>query len=125
MAHLTGDLAHLTHEENIQRMAAGQLYHCFTPELTQARYRCKKACEKFNDLRDPSRRDKVRLWRTYVVAPLSSPLLSSAAYRGSHPPQATCIRAADVVESRTTTAPCRPFWRMRRPTRTSSIIQTR
>lgn len=63
MANLTGDLAHLTDAENRARMAAGQLYHAFTPELTQERYITVKNLNAYNDSRDPTRRERVRLWR--------------------------------------------------------------
>ncbi|KAL9058951.1 MAG: hypothetical protein Q9162_001509 [Coniocarpon cinnabarinum] len=70
MAPLTGSLAHLSAEENERRMLAGELYHAFTPRLTQERYRCRRALEKFNSLKDPSRRETVAAWREYTRSPV-------------------------------------------------------
>lgn len=49
--------------ENKQKMLNGELYHAFTPELVAERARCKKACQRLMDARDPSRRKQVELWR--------------------------------------------------------------
>ncbi|KAL9082084.1 MAG: hypothetical protein Q9159_006733 [Coniocarpon cinnabarinum] len=57
------DAVRLSAEENERRMLAGELYHAFTPRLTQERYRCRRALEKFNSLKDPSRRETVAAWR--------------------------------------------------------------
>ena len=57
--------------ENKQRMARGELYHCFTPELNAERDRCKVAMRAFNasaGAPGSSRREAVRLWREYVVS---------------------------------------------------------
>jgi len=50
-------------EENRKRMQRGELYYAFTSDLTAARRRCEKACKRFNDADDPTRRQSVQLWR--------------------------------------------------------------
>jgi len=50
-------------EENVRRMAAGELYYAFTPELVAARKRCSRACARFNNAQEPTRRKQVELWR--------------------------------------------------------------
>jgi len=57
--------------ENKRRMAAGELYYCFTPELNAERDRCKVAMRAFNasaGAPGSSRREAVRLWREYVMS---------------------------------------------------------
>ena len=49
--------------ENKQRMARGELYHCFTPELVAERDACKRRVDRFNDTRDTTRRHRAELWR--------------------------------------------------------------
>jgi hypothetical protein len=50
--------------ENKQKMARGELYHAFTPELLGERARCKAAVREFNAVAGvASRRESVRLWR--------------------------------------------------------------
>lgn len=46
-----------------QKAQKGELYHAFVPELVQARNECYAACNAFNDTRDLSRRNLVKLWR--------------------------------------------------------------
>ncbi|KAJ5155195.1 acetyltransferase [Penicillium capsulatum] len=53
--------------ENKQRMARGELYHAFTPELEAERARCKVALRAYNAaVGNASRRETVRLWRELV-----------------------------------------------------------
>jgi hypothetical protein len=52
--------------ENKQRMARGELYHAFTPELTAERTRCRQACTRYNNAGDVSRRKLTELFREYV-----------------------------------------------------------
>lgn len=50
--------------ENKQKMARGELYHAFTPELAAERTRCKAAMRVYNAAAgEASRRETVRLWR--------------------------------------------------------------
>jgi hypothetical protein len=50
--------------ENKQKMARGELYYAFTPELLAERTRCKAAVREFNAAAGvASRRESVRLWR--------------------------------------------------------------
>lgn len=50
--------------ENKQKMARGELYHAFTPELEAERARCKGALRAYNAAAGTaSRRETVRLWR--------------------------------------------------------------
>jgi predicted RNA polymerase sigma factor len=58
MAPTTNDIA-----ETRRRMAAGELYHAFVPELVEERQRCSKACDEYNRATDLSRRERVRMWR--------------------------------------------------------------
>ena len=52
--------------ENKQRMARGELYHAFTPELTAERQRCKYACARYSRAGEVSRRKLCELFREYV-----------------------------------------------------------
>jgi hypothetical protein len=52
--------------ENKQRMARGELYHAFTPELVAERARCKHACARYNSAGDVPRRTLTELFREYV-----------------------------------------------------------
>lgn len=50
--------------ENKQKMARGELYHAFTPELMADRARGKAAMRRYNAaVGEVSRRETVRLWR--------------------------------------------------------------
>jgi len=52
--------------ENKQRMARGELYHAFTPELVAERARCKHACARYNKAGEVPRRELTALFREYV-----------------------------------------------------------
>jgi len=52
--------------ENQARSLRGELYHAFTPELLAQRRRCQRACARYNDARDITRRQQVELWRDVV-----------------------------------------------------------
>jgi hypothetical protein len=52
--------------ENKQRMARGELYHAFTPELNAERARCKHACARYSNAGEVSRRKLTELFREYV-----------------------------------------------------------
>lgn len=60
---ISGELAHLTPEENKRRKEAGESYHAFTPQILAERARCEAAYKEFNDNRTYTRREVVRLWR--------------------------------------------------------------
>lgn len=49
--------------ENRRKMARGELYHAFTPELTAARARCQAACKRYTNAGEVPRRRLVELWR--------------------------------------------------------------
>jgi hypothetical protein len=49
--------------ENKQRMARGELYTAFTPELIAERARCKHACARYRDAGEVSRRKLTELFR--------------------------------------------------------------
>lgn len=49
--------------ENLRRMAAGELYWAFTPDLIEERRRCTAACRRFNALSEPTRRELTSLWK--------------------------------------------------------------
>lgn len=53
--------------DNKQRMARGELYHAFTPELVAERARCKHACARYNNAGDVPRRQLTELFRECVV----------------------------------------------------------
>jgi acetyltransferase-like isoleucine patch superfamily enzyme len=63
--------------ENRQRMARGELYYAFTPELTAARARAGHACEQYNKASKASRRELIELFREYVGC-------SQTCWPGSH-----------------------------------------
>ena len=66
----------MTISENKQKMLNGHLYHAFTPELMRERKRCKDACLRLIDAREPSRRRQVELWRDIIgdTSPMPSQL---------------------------------------------------
>ncbi|KAL5115372.1 hypothetical protein ACEQ8H_006748 [Pleosporales sp. CAS-2024a] len=66
--------------ENKQRMARGELYHAFTPELTAERARCKRACALYNNASGVSRRKLTELFRAIVMD--DTPLPPSASTSG-------------------------------------------
>lgn len=53
--------------ENKARMARGELYHAFTPELIAERARCKHACARYNNAGEAPRRKLTELFREYVT----------------------------------------------------------
>lgn len=57
-------------------MLNGELYHAFTPEFIRDRERCKDACRRLSDAREPSRRKRVELWRDIIgdMSPMPSQL---------------------------------------------------
>lgn len=48
--------------ENKRRMANGELYWAFTPDLIKERRRCTRASQKFNSAVEPTRRELVEMW---------------------------------------------------------------
>ena len=54
---------HLEDSLEWRKAQKGQLYRSFVPELLAAQDRCRRACEAFNDNKDPTRRKQVELWR--------------------------------------------------------------
>lgn len=52
--------------ENRRRMEAGELYYCFTPELTADRKRASQAYARFNKADDVSRREGLELLKEYM-----------------------------------------------------------
>ncbi|KAH7344328.1 maltose O-acetyltransferase-like protein [Pyrenochaeta sp. MPI-SDFR-AT-0127] len=52
--------------ENKQRMARGELYHAFTPELVAERARCKHACAQYNNAGEVPRRKLTELFRDII-----------------------------------------------------------
>ncbi|KAL6704843.1 hypothetical protein ACN47E_007526 [Coniothyrium glycines] len=52
--------------ENKQRMARGELYHAFTPELVAERARCKHACARYNNAGEVPRRKLTELFRDII-----------------------------------------------------------
>jgi hypothetical protein len=57
------DLSKLDLKENKRRMAAGELYYAFAPDILVDRRRCKIACKRFNEAGDVSRRRLVELYK--------------------------------------------------------------
>jgi hypothetical protein len=55
--------------ENRQRMAKGELYYAFTPDLSAARARCSQACARYAaaGALGASRRTQIELFREYVT----------------------------------------------------------
>jgi hypothetical protein len=49
--------------ENKQRMARGELYTAFTPELNAERARCKLACSRYTNAGEVPRRKLTELFR--------------------------------------------------------------
>ncbi|EUC48001.1 hypothetical protein COCMIDRAFT_88566 [Bipolaris oryzae ATCC 44560] len=52
--------------ENKKRMARGELYHAFTPELVAERARCKHAWNRYNNAGDVPRRKLTELFRDVI-----------------------------------------------------------
>lgn len=59
-------MAGIDDKENEARMARGELYYAFTPELTAKRNRCHHACHRFNLAGEVPRRKHVELWRDII-----------------------------------------------------------
>ncbi|KAK8143763.1 hypothetical protein G3M48_006770 [Beauveria asiatica] len=49
-------------QDNLRRMAAGELYYAFTPDLIAARKRVETAYQRFNKAEDASRRELAEMW---------------------------------------------------------------
>lgn len=82
--------------ENKQRMARGELYYAFTPELVAERARCKHACARYNNAGEVPRRKLTELLREYVMVSMSStpaspisPMHSIIQDKTPMPPQAS------------------------------------
>jgi hypothetical protein len=67
------DIRSFDSAENRRRMANGELYYAFTPDLIADRRRCRKAYQRLNNAHDLNRRGLVELWKESVPSP--SPLL--------------------------------------------------
>lgn len=52
--------------ENRRRMARGELYWAFTPDLIQDRKQCARACRRLNTAGEVTRRELVEIWKEYV-----------------------------------------------------------
>ncbi|KKY23269.1 putative acetyltransferase [Diplodia seriata] len=61
--------------ENKRKMARGELYHAFSPELTADRARCEHACKRYASAGEVPRRRLVELWRDIAgdTTPLPPP----------------------------------------------------
>ncbi|CAI9626166.1 maltose o-acetyltransferas-like protein [Alternaria burnsii] len=64
--------------ENKQRMARGELYHAFTPELTAERARSRQACTRYNNAVDVSRRKLTELFRDIIQDKTPLPPMASS-----------------------------------------------
>jgi len=53
----------VSEEDNRQRMARGDLYHAFTPQLSAERRRSKYACARYNGAGEVTRRRLCELFR--------------------------------------------------------------
>ncbi|KAL7784493.1 trimeric LpxA-like protein [Trichoderma afarasin] len=49
--------------ENRRRMARGELYWAFTPDLIQDRKQCARACRRLNTAEEVTRRELVEIWK--------------------------------------------------------------
>lgn len=49
--------------ENRRRMAAGELYYAFTPDLVIDRRKCTEAARRINNTIEPTRRQLVGYWK--------------------------------------------------------------
>ncbi|KAH6604209.1 WbbJ Acetyltransferase (isoleucine patch superfamily) [Trichoderma cornu-damae] len=63
--------------ENRRRMARGELYWAFTPDLIQDRKRCARACRRLNTAEEATRRELVEMWKE--ITRDNSPLPPKAA----------------------------------------------
>lgn len=66
MAAQTPDGTPIDLAENRLRMARGELYYAFTPDLIQDRKCCARACRRLNTAEEPTRRELVEMWKEYV-----------------------------------------------------------
>ncbi|KAH7354288.1 galactoside O-acetyltransferase [Plectosphaerella cucumerina] len=57
------DIRSVDSAENRRRMANGELYYAFTPDLIADRRRCRKAYQRLNNAHDLNRRGLVELWK--------------------------------------------------------------
>ncbi|CAN9273560.1 unnamed protein product [Alternaria alternata] len=64
--------------ENKQRMARGELYHAFTPELTAERARSRQACTRYSNAGDVSRRKLTELFRDIIQDKTPLPPMASS-----------------------------------------------
>lgn len=79
-------------EQNRARMAAGELYYAFTPDLNADRRRCSAACERFNRAGgDVSRRALALLVKEYVSNPIIPTRLVEERDPGAHMANHTCV----------------------------------
>lgn len=69
MAYTTPEMS-IDPVENKAKALRGELYYAFTPELLEERRRCQAAVQRFNDARNASRREFVRLFREYTSLPI-------------------------------------------------------
>jgi hypothetical protein len=89
--------------ENRRRMACGELYYAFTPELTAARARAGHACEQYNKASKAPRRKLIELFREYVgcsqtcVPVISQCTLSILEDKTPLPPQASTAEEDDKL----------------------------
>ncbi len=56
-------------EDNRRRMRAGELYYANTPQLAADRQRCALACKRYNAADELTRRQRIELWKEYVIFP--------------------------------------------------------
>ncbi|KAL7812385.1 trimeric LpxA-like protein [Trichoderma aethiopicum] len=63
MAAQTPDGTPIDLAENRLRMARGELYYAFTPDLIQDRKCCARACRRLNTAEEPTRRELVEMWK--------------------------------------------------------------
>ncbi|GAB7348688.1 hypothetical protein MBLNU459_g7434t1 [Dothideomycetes sp. NU459] len=52
--------------ENKARSLRGELYHAFTPELLTERRRCARACARYNNAGEITRRRQIELWKDVI-----------------------------------------------------------
>ncbi|KAF2100779.1 trimeric LpxA-like protein [Rhizodiscina lignyota] len=60
-------------KEEKAKMARGELYHAFIPELVAERMRCSQARARFNATADATRRQRVQMWRDITNDPTPLP----------------------------------------------------
>lgn len=62
MSATSADGKPIDQQDNLRRMAAGELYYAFTPDLIAARKRVETAYKRFNKADDASRRELAEMW---------------------------------------------------------------